>query len=476
MFYNPQEIEIKQRTLWAVEDPFIARPPSDTKRATYVKSSAIFPSGPLHLGHARHLTLCDTYARFRRLKGDAVLFTICFDAFGQTAARAAKDHNLAPTEWIERCTTQMTKQALNLGCSLDLTRGFTSSDPSSLKWSQWLYIKLYEMGLMKNERAERVDLAIYLEEATKRLEERRESWNRSAYQTARSMEAAAKESGNENIANPSLYEASGWGAPVPLIHCMYCGAVPVPEQDLPVLIGENKAVFTNCPLCGRIAKRDLRVISSRFDALWLWLLPCVPPEIRSRGISESLKEEEVRSWLPSSQLIAGSDSGRFVLHQRLVTRALRDIGPLSFLEDGEPFARVTFHEMVTSGGNKMSKSLGNGVTPDELLAEYGADALRLTLLALAPLQKPLHWDRRAAGAQLRFHKDCLDMLWRRVQTGKIEGVGGGVLREKVLDAYERQQFHLVVKRLTDAILDEDDVPLDLLEPLAPHICASLRAS
>jgi leucyl-tRNA synthetase len=105
--------------------------------------------------------------------------------------------------------------------------------------------------------------------------------------------------------------------------------------------------------------------------------------------------------------VAGSDSGNFVFDQRTVTKALRDIGPLAFLADGEPFAGCTFHEMVISDGRKMSKHLGNVVDPDELVARFGADTLRLAVLYAASPQRTLNWSESAV---MRCHR-FLTQVW-----------------------------------------------------------------
>ena len=105
--------------------------------------------------------------------------------------------------------------------------------------------------------------------------------------------------------------------------------------------------------------------------------------------------------------MAGSDSGNFVFDQRIVAKALRDLGPLAFLEDGEPFAGCLFHEMVISDGRKMSKHLGNVVDPDALVERYGADTVRLAVLYAARPQKTLNWSDSAV---LRAHR-FLNQVW-----------------------------------------------------------------
>jgi leucyl-tRNA synthetase len=120
---------------------------------------------------------------------------------------------------------------------------------------------------------------------------------------------------------------------------------------------------------------------------------------------------DLRSWLPSERVVAGSDSGNFVFDQRIVTKALRDIGPLEFLSDGEPFAGCLFHEMVISDGRKMSKHLGNVVDPDELVERYGADTIRLAVLYAARPQRSLNWSESAVTHCHKF----LGQLWRYCQ-------------------------------------------------------------
>ena len=198
-----------------------------------------------------------------------------------------------------------------------------------------------------------------------------------------------------------------WGTPIPIVYCESCGVVPVPRDQLPVVLpldirptgaGNPLAeleefVQTSCPTCGGPARRETDTLDCHFDALWLWVPACVPAEAREESLDEIFALPDLRYWLPSERVVAGSDSGNFVFDQRIVTKALRDIGPLAFLADGEPFAGCLFHEMVVSDGRKMSKHLGNVVDPDELVAalrrRHGASrrALRRPPAALAELER-----------------------------------------------------------------------------------------
>jgi leucyl-tRNA synthetase len=194
--------------------------------------------------------------------------------------------------------------------------------------------------------------------------------------------------------------------------------VPVPVEDLPVVLprdiqptGEGNPlaerpdfVDVGCPRCGEPAKRETDTLDCHFDALWLWVPAAVPPSDRAE---QMFSHPDLRKWLPAERLVAGNDSGSFVFDQRAVTKALRDIGPFSFLEDGEPFAGCLFHEMVVADGRKMSKHLGNVVDPDELVGRFGADTVRLAILYAAGPAKTLNWNDGA----MRFAGRFLHGLW-----------------------------------------------------------------
>ncbi len=209
-----------------------------------------------------------------------------------------------------------------------------------------------------------------------------------------------------------------WGTPIPVVNCEGCGPVPVPVEELPVVLprdieptGEGNPlaerpdfVDVACPRCGEPGKRETDTLDCHFDALWLWVPAAVPPEDRAERM---FTHPDLQRWLPSERLVAGNDSGSFVFDQRAVTKALRDIGPFAFLEDGEPFAGCLFHEMVVADGRKMSKHLGNVVDPDELVGRYGADTVRLAILYAAGPAKTLNWNDGA----MRFAGRFLNNLW-----------------------------------------------------------------
>jgi leucyl-tRNA synthetase len=216
----------------------------------------------------------------------------------------------------------------------------------------------------------------------------------------------------------SISRQRAWGTPIPIVHCEACGAVPVPESELPVVLPRDLMpraegnplaerpdfVEVECPRCGAPARRETDTLDCHFDALFLWVPAAVPPQDRAE---QMFTHPDLRKWLPAERLVAGNDSGGFVFDQRIVTKALRDHGEFAFMADGEPFAGCLFHEMVIAEGRKMSKHLGNVVDPDELVSQHGADTIRLAVLYAAGPAKTLNWSEGA----VRFASRFLRNLW-----------------------------------------------------------------
>jgi leucyl-tRNA synthetase len=619
--YDPRAIEARWQASWrereAFRTPDVNPPPSTGDGAReqaaerqwiYIKASAPFTSGNVHMGHVRSYAIGDAYARFQRARGNAVLFAFGYDAFGLPAELGAIAADTTPTEWVNRCAEHMTSQLDRLGFSFGWERTFLSSDPNMYRWSQWLFLTFLEAGLVYRgtgtvdwcptcnttlatiqveqgrcwrchnpvvlvERPQWfLRISAYVEENDRRLAElahwdetalgsqrevlgridgvevdlrasdepglqltvftphadgldsarfvllsprhpelsawvvdpgvaekleemRTGGWERAEREAevvpvldARrsvlapsggpdlpvlvsplvdsrfgptavfgipehdrtdeivaerlSLEPGADAEGTRASAAAdrpvpreavryrardfSISRQRYWGTPIPIVYCDSCGTVPVPREQLPVLLpvelrptgAENPLtqdeafLHTGCPRCGGPARRETDTLDCHFDALWLWVPACVPAQERERSLEEILALPELRAWLPSERLVAGSDSGNFMFDQRITTKALRDIGPLAFLADGEPFAGALMHEMVIRDGRKMSKHLGNVVEPDELVEEFGADTVRMAVLYAARPQRSLNWSESALAHCHRF----LRALWAYCQT------------------------------------------------------------
>src|SRR5882757_9662894 len=152
--FDPAEIEPERQEAWAERGDFEAPVPAEGQPRVYVKPSSPFTSGNLHMGHVRDYSIGDAYARYRGARGDSVLMGFGFDAFGLPAELAAIEGQVLPADWVEQCGERMLEQMKRLGLSFDYDRVFYSSDEGQYRWSQWLFLTLYGMGM------------IYLDDAT----------------------------------------------------------------------------------------------------------------------------------------------------------------------------------------------------------------------------------------------------------------------------------------------------------------------
>jgi leucyl-tRNA synthetase len=217
-----------------------------------------------------------------------------------------------------------------------------------------------------------------------------------------------------------------WGAPVPIVYCDKCGTVPVPLKDLPVelpahaeftgtgespLAGVSEFVNTTCPKCGGPARRETDTMDTFVDSSWYFFRYTDP-----RNESMPFDSAVANQWTPVDQYIGGdSHAVMHLIYTRFWTKFMRDIGLVSF---DEPVKRLLTQGMVTNrveGTDEwkaMSKSLGNGVDPDEMIAAFGADATRLFILFAAPVENELRWLESGIEGAVRFLRRVYTLVWR----------------------------------------------------------------
>ncbi|MBQ4521551.1 MAG: leucine--tRNA ligase [Lachnospiraceae bacterium] len=204
-----------------------------------------------------------------------------------------------------------------------------------------------------------------------------------------------------------------WGEPIPIVHCECCGAVPVPEEELPLLLPEVESyqptgtgespladieewVNTTCPNCGKPAKRETNTMPQWAGSSWYFLR-----YVDSKNKNELVSKEKAKKYLPVDMYIGGVEHAVLhLLYSRFYTKFLYDIGVVDF---DEPFTKLFNQGMITGkNGIKMSKSKGNVVSPDDLVRDYGCDSLRLYELFVGPPELDSEWDERGIDGVYRF--------------------------------------------------------------------------
>lgn len=676
--YNHKSVEKKWQERWEKEkiyspDIKINRNNKEgSKEKFYNLWMFPYPSAEgLHAGHAYASTGSDIFGRFMRMQGRDVFQPIGYDSFGIHSENYAIKIGEDPHEVVKRTTKHYEEQMRSLGHGYDWTRTVTTSDPDYYKWTQWLFLKMWEKGLAYKKKAEvnfcpscktvladeqvvtpaqagkepknaqgevveqfpemkvcercgtivekkeleqwffkitdyadkllegleridwssRVSLAqknwigrsfgmlikfkidgeegdievfttrpdtlnavsfialadeeLYNKKSEEKLGEdtgkfaidplsgkKLPIWKTNyvapGYGTGAIMGVPAHDERDMDFAkkyhldivekdpDESLWEKIEkedwgvkhtnyhlrdwlvsrqryWGAPIPMIECSKCGWVPVPENDLPVLLpnisdykpeGTGKGPLANheefwkvsCPKCGGEARRETDVMDTFVDSSWYFLrYPSVGDE------KEAMDPETTKNWLPVDLYFGGAEhSVLHLMYSRFVTKVLFDLNIIDF---DEPFPKFFAHGLMIKDGAKMSKSRGNVVNPDDYVAKFGADTLRLYVMFLGPMDaSPDFRDSGIEGMQ-RF----VGRLWKllnKTSEGNIE-VDSKVtskihqtIKKVTEDMYNFKYNTAIasIMELTNVLEKEDfveketlDILCRLIAPFAPHL-------
>lgn len=287
-----------------------------------------------------------------------------------------------------------------------------------------------------------------------------------------------------------------WGSPIPIIYCEHCGEVPVPEKDLPVLLptdvdfkptGESPLVNSKtfhdvaCPNCGAKARRESDTMDTFVCSSWYYLR-----FTDSKNAEEFASKENIEKWMPVDLYMGGAEhTVLHLLYARFFTKALKKFGYVNF---DEPFLKLRHQGMImASDGRKMSKSLGNVVNPDDVVAEFGADALRLYEMFMGPLEETKAWNTKNIIGLRRF----LDKVWklREVATNGAVTSDKKIIVllhktiKKVTADIENFSFNTAISQLmilVNAMEKEEKISvadyrlfITLLAPFAPHLAEEL---
>lgn len=250
-----------------------------------------------------------------------------------------------------------------------------------------------------------------------------------------------------------------WGTPIPMIHCDSCGWVPEKEENLPVMLptdveftgkGESPLATsktfadTVCPICGKPAKRELDTMDTFLDSSWYFLR-----YTDARNENEAFAKDKADYWMNVDQYIGGVEHAILhLMYARFFQMALHDLG---LTDQEEPFKNLLTQGMVIKDGAKMSKSLGNVVSPAEIIEKYGADTARLFILFAAPPERELDWSDRGVEGCFRF----LGRVWRAVYdfTTKYDAKPGDYEKATDADAKLDYTMNYTIRKVTEDVGD-----------------------
>ena len=303
-----------------------------------------------------------------------------------------------------------------------------------------------------------------------------------------------------------------WGTPIPIIYCQDCGAIPVPEEDLPVLLPLNIDIYrkeisslsrienfinTTCPRCQKQARREVDTMDTFVDSSW-YFLRFISPHEDGAPFDSTLAND----WMPVDQYIGGIEHAILhLLYARFFTKVMNDLG---LLEAREPFKNLLTQGMVIKDGAKMSKSKGNVVDPNKIIDHFGADTTRLFILFASPPERDLDWSDQGVEGAFRFLNRVYRLVVKWVNRlpitdYRLQNLKGDDKRihafthktiKRVTEDLERFSFNTAISRIMELVNELYQYePVDkeglmvlreaiekmsyLLVPFAPHLAEEL---
>ena len=503
MKYDFAAIEKKWQDKWEQVKPYAAVT-GDKRPKFYGLIEFPYPSAAgLHVGHPRPFTAMDIICRKKRMQGYNVLNPIGFDAFGLPTENFAIKNHIHPAIVTQQNIKNFTRQLKMLGYGFDWDRVIDTTDPQYYKWTQWIFLQLFKNDLaykttmpvnwctsckcvLANEEVvEGGDItkeAFTLKDDTGIMVNSGFLNGMTVKEAIPAMKKYAVEQGwghekvNYKLRDWVFSRQRYWGEPIPLVNCPKCGWVPVPEEELPLVLpqvdsyeltddGESPLskmtdwVNTKCPKCGCDAKRETDTMPQWAGSSWYFLRYMDP-----HNDHEPVSHEAEQYWGPVDWYNGGMEHTTLhLLYSRFWHKFLYDIG---VVHTKEPYAKRTSHGMILGQnphyvgnvstqeekdaliakyGNqalrpavKMSKSLGNVVNPDDVVKAYGADTMRLYIMFIGDFEKVATWSDDAVKGCKRF----LDRVWN---------LADQVTEEDGVSEKNAPIVHKTIKKVTDDI-------------------------
>lgn len=649
MKYSHKDIEKKWQKAW--EEKGVYRTSDDLSLPKkYILDMFPYPSGDgLHVGHPRGYIATDVYSRMMRMNGFNVLHPMGFDAFGLPAENFAIKNKVHPRVAVEKNVARFKEQLSLIGFDYDWSREVNTTDPEFYKWTQWMFIKMYEKGLayesyepinwcpvdktgLANEdveadgtcercgakvekrpmrqwvlkitdyanrmladldklpkwpdgvkeaqrnwigKSEGAEIDFKLKDSDEKIKifttradtifgvtflavagtedkftgkyainpasgEEIPVWEASyvlpEYGTGAIMGVPAHDERDRLFAEKNnipiiekdfidteeiIKKVNGrkvvnykikdwvfsrqryWGEPIPMIHCESCGVVPVPIEELPVLLPEVESyepsgtgesplaniadwVNTKCPKCGGAAKRETNTMPQWAGSSWYYLRYIDP-----KNDLACVDKEKEKYWMGAEGLersrgidvyVGGDHATRHLIYARFWHKFLFDIGVVS---TEEPFPRLEFLGFILApDGRKMSKRWGNVINPDDMVERFGADAFRLYTMFIGPFENTVPFNEDGMVGTYRF----LERIWKlaeKINKGNVDTSQNfkkllNKTIKKVGEDVEAFKFNTCVSQMMICINELENISvedfkkfLQILAPFAPHVAEEI---
>jgi len=535
--YHPHAIEQRWQEIWyrtGIYEPDIQHAP----QPYYNLMMFPYPSAAgLHIGNLFAFVGADIHGRFMAMNGHDVFEPFGFDAFGIHSENYAIKQGIHPNILTARNVERIRETQLKVsGNRYDWSHAVDTTDPKYYRWTQWIFVQLFKAGLAERKKAavnwcpscmtvlaneqvidglcERCDTPVVQRELeqwffkitnyAQRLLDHLDHIDWSDVVKTAQRNWIGRTEGEDGTVQYRLRDwlisrQRYWGPPIPIIYCDACGTLPVPEDQLPVMLPEVQDwkptgtgssplaaipsfVNTACPACGGPARRETDVSDNFLDSAWYFL------RYPSTAFDDRPFDAELTAkWLPVDMYIGGREhSVLHLMYTRFITMALHDLGHLPF---DEPFKRFRAHGIITKDGAKISKSRGNVINPDAYIDTWGADTVRTYLMFMGPYTQGGDFSDRGISGIRRFlnrvwnlvvkhvgrlNSDVAPAAYRRRLYQTIQSVTGDIRELGYNTAIAALMQYVTAIQSRDELYEEEVAGLLLLlAPFAPHIAEEL---
>lgn len=533
--YNPSEIEKKWQKKWDDSKEFESEVNWNIPKK-YIVGMFPYPSGNIHMGHMRCYTITDVIARYWRNKGYNVCNPMGFDSFGMPAETAAIDRNIHPQTWTRSNIENMKEQMKKMGISFDWSKEISTCEVDYWKWEQKFFVDMWNAGFIERrvgivnwdpvdksvianeqvvngrgwrsgaiiEQKEMVQYyfktTMFADDMYNAIQEVENEWPEIITKQQKNFIKNGIQKGDVNVpfSDWCISRQRYWGTPIPMIHCNTCGVVPNEnypvEAPMDVVFDgkgnpiDNHPTWKNCkcPKCGSDATKETDTMDTFVQSSWYFI------RYISAFDGQKFDEEKMKYWFPIDFYIGGPEHAiSHMIYSRFFWRVFKKIGYISSDMPSDPFKKVICQGMVNKGGKKMSKSAGNGVSPDEIIEKWGADVARTYVMFTGPIDQNVEWsDQNIVGISRFMNKFWMGQF--RIDTmehkfdqksedfaiGKIEEmkkritqVYEGSYRFNTIIAFSMEVYNAISKTTNKQIWkDGYKVIIDAMGPIAPHIC------
>jgi len=536
--YNPKEIEKKWQKIWSDNKTYESEI-DNSRNKKYVVPMFPYPSGNIHMGHMRCYTISDVVARYWRNKGYNVCHPMGFDSYGSPAETAAITKGIHPQKWTRDNVKNMRIQMKSMGISFDWSKEISTCEVEYWKWEQKFFIDMWNAGFIERKvgyvnwdpvdetvvsneqvvdgkgwrtgaKIEQKEMTQYYFKTTMFAEEMYDDiseieggWPEVITKQQKNFIKNGIQRGEVNtpFSDWCISRQKYWGTPIPMVHCKECGIVP--NDEFPVkppmdveFTGKGNPIDNNpnwkyckCPKCGSDAEKETDTMDTFVQSSWYFI------RYISEFDGEKFDEEKMKYWFPVDYYIGGPEHAiSHMIYSRYFWRVFKKMGYISSDMPKDPFEKVICQGMVKSGGRKMSKSAGNGVSPDDIIDKWGADIARMYVIFAGPPEQDMEWsDRNIVGVSRFINKfwngqfKIDDMVhtpskFDEIARGKIDQMDIRIRRVyeenynfNTIIAFSMETFNAISKT-SDKQIWKDGYKsiIEAISPIAPHICEEIK--